>query len=425
MFSMTTMASSTTNPVASVMPNRVSVLMENPSSLTKAKVPISETGIVTDGMIVLRQSSRNTKITRMTRTMASIRVTRTSRIDSPTASVRVEGVFVFHSGREVFREPIQLRQRPAIHVKRVRVRELQDRDTHRGMPVVDQVRAVVLRSQFGPAHILEPDQGSVSIRLENNVFELRRLAEPANGAHADLKLLSGLDWRLSYLAGSDFHILLLQGVHHVAGGEAATCHANRIQPQTHRVLAFAEDDDVGNSGHSLQRVFHVHVQVVAHEQRIVAVVRRVNAGAENEVARRLGDRDAGGFDRVRETSLGGVHPVLNVHGGQIGIAIEFEGRDNVAGTIVAAVGGHVLHSLRAVDLLLQRNGDRRLHCLCAGANVPAAHGDLRRREVGELRDRQGGNYDGARENDQQCADGCEYRAAYEEVNEHGKSQPLV
>src|SRR5262249_1336227 len=87
MFSMTTMASSTTSPVASVIPNSVNVLIENPSSFTNANVPISETGIVTEGMIVLRQSSRKTKITSTTRMIASTSVLKTSRIDSPTASV--------------------------------------------------------------------------------------------------------------------------------------------------------------------------------------------------------------------------------------------------------------------------------------------------------------------------------------------------
>src|ERR1035438_5358258 len=50
-FSMTTIASSTTSPVARVIPNRVSELMEKSNILTKAKVPINETGIVTAGMI--------------------------------------------------------------------------------------------------------------------------------------------------------------------------------------------------------------------------------------------------------------------------------------------------------------------------------------------------------------------------------------
>ena len=49
MFSMTTMASSTTRPVARVRPKSVSVLIEKPKSLTKAKVPMSETGMVTRG----------------------------------------------------------------------------------------------------------------------------------------------------------------------------------------------------------------------------------------------------------------------------------------------------------------------------------------------------------------------------------------
>ena len=40
MFSITTIASSTTMPVASTMPNSVSVLIEKPNSLTKANVPI-------------------------------------------------------------------------------------------------------------------------------------------------------------------------------------------------------------------------------------------------------------------------------------------------------------------------------------------------------------------------------------------------
>src|ERR1700736_878140 len=58
-FSITTIASSTTKPVASVMPNNVSVLIENPSSLTKMKVPTSETGMVIAGIKVVRQSCKN------------------------------------------------------------------------------------------------------------------------------------------------------------------------------------------------------------------------------------------------------------------------------------------------------------------------------------------------------------------------------
>src|SRR6476646_7196648 len=58
-FSITTIASSTTKPVASVIPNIVSVLIENPNAFTKINVPTSDTGIVIVGISVLRMSCRN------------------------------------------------------------------------------------------------------------------------------------------------------------------------------------------------------------------------------------------------------------------------------------------------------------------------------------------------------------------------------
>src|SRR5438128_765303 len=59
-FSITTIASSTTSPVASVMPNSVNVLTENPNAFTKINVPTSDTGIVIAGMNVLLQSCKKT-----------------------------------------------------------------------------------------------------------------------------------------------------------------------------------------------------------------------------------------------------------------------------------------------------------------------------------------------------------------------------
>src|ERR1700677_681654 len=86
-FSMTTMASSTTRPVASVMPNIVNELIEKPKILMNQNVPIRDTGMVIAGIIVARQSSRNRKITTMTMMMASPRVPTTSRIESPITVV--------------------------------------------------------------------------------------------------------------------------------------------------------------------------------------------------------------------------------------------------------------------------------------------------------------------------------------------------
>ena len=53
-FSSTTMASSTTMPIASTRPNSVSRLIEKPSRYMPAKVPMIDTGMASTGMSVAR-----------------------------------------------------------------------------------------------------------------------------------------------------------------------------------------------------------------------------------------------------------------------------------------------------------------------------------------------------------------------------------
>src|SRR5215469_1131467 len=101
-FSMTTIASSTTNPVASVIPNSVSELIEKPNILMNANVPISETGIVTAGIMVARQSRRNKKITMMTIRTASSSVVTTSFTESPTTVVVSKAMTYFIPGGNDF-----------------------------------------------------------------------------------------------------------------------------------------------------------------------------------------------------------------------------------------------------------------------------------------------------------------------------------
>ncbi len=71
MFSSTTMASSTTSPIASTSDSSVSVLMVKPAAAIRAKAPIRLTGMVTSGMIEARKVRRKTNTTRATSTTAS------------------------------------------------------------------------------------------------------------------------------------------------------------------------------------------------------------------------------------------------------------------------------------------------------------------------------------------------------------------
>ena len=59
MVSTTTMASSTTSPIASTIASRVSRLIEKPQTYISATVPISDSGMVTRGISTLRADRRN------------------------------------------------------------------------------------------------------------------------------------------------------------------------------------------------------------------------------------------------------------------------------------------------------------------------------------------------------------------------------
>ena len=82
MFSISTMASSTTMPMASTMASSVSTLIEAPKNAITMKAAMTETGIATMATMVERQSRRKTRMTRMTRPMPSTRVCSTPLIEA-------------------------------------------------------------------------------------------------------------------------------------------------------------------------------------------------------------------------------------------------------------------------------------------------------------------------------------------------------
>ncbi len=83
-FSTTTIASSTTMPIASTRPNSDSALIEKPNSSISAKVPTIDTGTATSGMIEARHVCRNTITTSTTSATASSSVLTTDWIDART-----------------------------------------------------------------------------------------------------------------------------------------------------------------------------------------------------------------------------------------------------------------------------------------------------------------------------------------------------
>ena len=71
MFSVITMASSTTSPTASTTASMVKTLIEKPIRYMTKNEPISDTGMTMHGMRVTRQSRKNRKMMMITSTKAS------------------------------------------------------------------------------------------------------------------------------------------------------------------------------------------------------------------------------------------------------------------------------------------------------------------------------------------------------------------
>ncbi len=86
-FSTTTIASSTTMPIASTSPNSDSVLSPKPNRCMTPSVPINDTGTASSGMIEARHVCRNTMTTMTTSASASTSVCSTAEIEPRTNTV--------------------------------------------------------------------------------------------------------------------------------------------------------------------------------------------------------------------------------------------------------------------------------------------------------------------------------------------------
>ncbi len=81
MFSVTTIPSSTTKPVASTIPNKVNTFIENPPMYMIKKVAINEMGISIKGLMAINQLRKKKKITITTKLKEIIKVSCTSSND--------------------------------------------------------------------------------------------------------------------------------------------------------------------------------------------------------------------------------------------------------------------------------------------------------------------------------------------------------
>jgi hypothetical protein len=328
MFSITTIASSTTSPVASVTPNSVSVLIENPNSFDERECPDERhrNGDRGDerGPPVLQEQEHHQDD--QTQRLDQRRDHLADRFGHDAGGV--EGDRDFEPWWKAFGQALELRVDVAIDLQRVRRRQLQDAEADRVAAVVARRQAVRFGAELGTADVLHANQRAVLGAFEDDVVEFRRLGQPAFRADTDLEAVALGRGLGSHRAGRDLRVLLAQRLHHFVGRHVARGQPIGVEPQPHRVSPDAEHDHVAYAGDALDFVDDEAVHVVADEHRVVLVVFRVGRGGEDEIGRDLRDRDADLLDLVRQAPFGLGNAVLHVDRRDVEIARQIERDDD-------------------------------------------------------------------------------------------------
>ena len=252
--STTTMASSTTMPIASTRASSEIVLIEKPNSGNSTKVPTSETGTASSGISVARQPWRKTKTTRITSTIASTSVVH-DLVDALAHGERgVERDGVVEIGREALLQLLHQRAGLAHRLDRVRARRLVDGHDRGRLAVQAAHHVVDLRAELDARHVAHADHRAVGGRAHDDVAELLLADEPALGAHRVGELLAGRHRLAADLARRVHRVLLLDRRDDLRDGDAALGEHVGPHPEAHRVLSGAEDRDLPDAAHAPHRV---------------------------------------------------------------------------------------------------------------------------------------------------------------------------
>src|SRR5205807_2969798 len=129
-------------------------------------------------------------------------------------------------------------------------------------------------------------------------------------------------------------------------------------PDAHGIFALAKNDHISDAWNPLQRVLDIDVEIIGNVLVREAVIRGEEAGGKNKVGICLGDGYAGVFDFLRQPSLRTGHAVLHIDGCDVQVVSSAESYIDAACAVVRAGRGNVVHALNAIDLLLNRSGDR-------------------------------------------------------------------
>ena len=229
--------------------------------------------------------------------------------------------------------------------ERVRAGELEDRERDRRIGVEIGVGGIVHRGELDARDVLDAHH-RVRALLHHDLAEFLRVDQPAERAHGELERARLRHRRLVQHAGRDLHVLRLQRVRDVAGGEAERLQPVGIEPDAHRIVAPAERRDRADAVDAVELVDHLGGGVVRDEQRVARLVGRIEVHDHHQVGRALrrGDADVahvGRHARQRDRDA-----VLHLHLRDVEVGAEVEGHVDLEAAVAGRVRRDVEHASR-------------------------------------------------------------------------------
>ena len=183
-------------------------------------------------------------------------------------------------------------------VERVGIGELEDGQVGDRLAVDHAVGVLVLRPQLDMGHVPDPDEPAVRSLLDDDLLELFRINEAAQGRQSDLGLLALDRRRLSDLAGRHLEVLLPNRGDDVAGRHVPDRQLVGVEPDPHAVIALAEHPDFADARQPRELGLNADHRVVAQVELVEPAVGGVDPAGQQDVWRLLLGRDAGRLDHV-------------------------------------------------------------------------------------------------------------------------------
>ena len=174
------------------------------------------------------------------------------------------GLFqVAHHGLHVVRD-----------LDRVGARRGKHRHSHGLFVVQQRAQGVVGRAQFQAGDVTQAGHGTTGVGFDDDVAELFFTLQTALRVDGQLHINARQTWRRAHHPGRSLDVLFTNRPHHVPGGQTALSDFLRVQPDTHRIIARAEQLHLAHATNARQPVLDVEHRVVAQVGHVVAVIGR-------------------------------------------------------------------------------------------------------------------------------------------------------